>query len=146
MAFPQYLYPPDMIAALSRDFLLLRKRDFHQDAKACIARLIPPLVVIGAKIFQAVDPAPPRSITLLSRRIQRTVVCTCRLRAYAMNMHWTRIDEFTYRGLGYELMDAICVGSYDNFYQRIYRKGFNGIQKQYPTPVCACFPCGAIVG
>jgi len=38
-----------MIAALTRDILLLQKQDFHQDAKACIARLIPPLDVIGSK-------------------------------------------------------------------------------------------------
>jgi hypothetical protein len=49
MSTPSYSYPPGVLAALTRDILLLRRRDFHQDAQAFISRLDPPLQILGAK-------------------------------------------------------------------------------------------------
>ncbi|HEX5808140.1 MAG TPA: hypothetical protein VFY25_05700, partial [Anaerolineales bacterium] len=47
MDHPTYSYPPGLFASVARDVVLLRRRDFHQDAKACIATLDPPLQVLG---------------------------------------------------------------------------------------------------
>lgn len=47
MAYPNYSYPPGLYARLVRDIVLLRPRDFHQDATLCIDRLQPPLHVSG---------------------------------------------------------------------------------------------------
>ncbi len=44
---PYYSYPPFTILALLRDGLLKRRRRFREDALACIARLRPPLRLIG---------------------------------------------------------------------------------------------------
>jgi hypothetical protein len=45
--YPAYSYPPGLVARLALDLALLRRRDFHQDAKACIQYLSPPLQVWG---------------------------------------------------------------------------------------------------
>jgi hypothetical protein len=44
---PHYSYPSGVFARLARDTVLLRHRDFHQDAKACIQNLRPPLRLRG---------------------------------------------------------------------------------------------------
>ncbi len=44
---PRYSYPPLTILGLIRDALLRRHRRFQSDARACIARLRPPLRVLG---------------------------------------------------------------------------------------------------
>ncbi len=46
---PHYSYPPLTVLGLVRDGLLLRHRRFKSDALACIARLKPPLRVLGGK-------------------------------------------------------------------------------------------------
>src|SRR3990172_12282460 len=47
MNYPDYSYPPVLFARVARDVVLLRCRDFRQDAKACIANINPPLQVSG---------------------------------------------------------------------------------------------------
>ena len=47
MDFPKYSYPHGLFARLARDIVLSRHRDFHKDAKACIANLHPPPQVFG---------------------------------------------------------------------------------------------------
>ncbi len=44
---PRYSYPPRVIWALVRDAVLLRHRSFRSDALACVARLRPPLRLLG---------------------------------------------------------------------------------------------------
>ena len=43
----KYSYPRGLFAKVARDVILLHRRDFHQDAKACIENLNPPLNVLG---------------------------------------------------------------------------------------------------
>ncbi len=45
--YPRYSYPPLPILGLMRDGLLRRHRSFCNDARACVARLRPPLRVLG---------------------------------------------------------------------------------------------------
>lgn len=49
MEYPRYSYPSRLIFSLIRDWLLLRPRHFADDARACVARLKPPLRVLGAE-------------------------------------------------------------------------------------------------
>jgi hypothetical protein len=51
--FPHYSYPPLTILALIRDGLLKRPRRFRDDARACVARLQPPLRVLGGQNIPA---------------------------------------------------------------------------------------------
>ena len=45
--YPDYSYPPGLFARVARDVVLLRRRDFHQDAQACLETLRPPVRVWG---------------------------------------------------------------------------------------------------
>lgn len=49
MDSPAYSYPPGLFASVARDIVLLRRRDFRQDAKACLENLYPPLRVLGTE-------------------------------------------------------------------------------------------------
>lgn len=54
--YPRYSYPPRLIAALARDWLLVQRRSFRRDSMACIARLSPPLRVLGGENIPAAGP------------------------------------------------------------------------------------------
>lgn len=47
MDAPHYSYPPGLLIRVSWDASLLRRRNFREDARACIANLKPPLQVWG---------------------------------------------------------------------------------------------------
>ncbi len=49
MPKPDYSYPPGLFARFALDVVLLHRRDFRQDAQACIANLKPPLRVLGVE-------------------------------------------------------------------------------------------------
>jgi hypothetical protein len=107
MASPQYSYPPGMIAALIRNILLLRKRDFHQEAKACIARLIPPLDVIGSKNI----PGHGLCVVTVNHYHRQGFGAPWFALAISalvpVNMHWVMTGEYTYPGLWYESLGTM---------------------------------------
>jgi hypothetical protein len=47
MEYPKYSYPPGRFARAALDLLLARRRDLHQDAKACIQQMNAELKVFG---------------------------------------------------------------------------------------------------
>ncbi len=107
MTSPQYSYPPGMIVALIRDILLLRKRDFHRDAKACIARLIPPLDVIGSKNIPGSGPCVI-TVNHYHREGFAAQWFALAISAFIpVNVHWIMTGEFSYPGLWYESLGAI---------------------------------------
>jgi hypothetical protein len=54
--FPQYSYPAFLINELASDALFGRHRSFREDAVACIARLAPPLQVLGKENIPSSGP------------------------------------------------------------------------------------------
>jgi hypothetical protein len=107
MASSLYSYPPGFLAALSRDILLLRKRDFHQDAQACIASLKPPLRIFGADNIPRHGPC----VITVNHYHRKGFAAQWFALAIAalvpVNMHWIMTGEFTYRGKWYESFGAI---------------------------------------
>lgn len=102
MTSPKYSLPIGLIACLGRDMLLLRKRDFHRDAIACIARLQPPLKIIGSEHIPYCGPCvitvnhyhrPGFGAHWLALAIASLV---------PVNMQWIMTGEFTYPGMWYE--------------------------------------------
>jgi hypothetical protein len=102
MTSPKYSLPPGLIACLGRDLLLLHKRDFHQDAIACIAGLQPPLKVIGSEHIPHGGPCvitvnhyhrPGFGAHWFALAIASLV---------PVNMQWIMTGEFTYPGEWYE--------------------------------------------
>jgi hypothetical protein len=102
MIAPKYSLPPGLIASLGRDLLLLHKRDFHQDAIACIARPQPPLNVIGSENI------PQRGPCVITVNHYHRPGFGAHWFALAIaslvpvNMHWIMTGEFTYQDKWYE--------------------------------------------
>lgn len=102
MDAPEYSYPPDIFAALVRDILLLRRRDFHQDAQACIARLDPPLEVMGS---ENIPQQGPGVITVNHYHRAGFGAEWLALGIAALvpvDMHWIMTAEFMYQGKCYQ--------------------------------------------
>jgi hypothetical protein len=107
MGYPNYSYPPRFIVALARDILLLRKRDFHKDAQACIARLIPPLNIVGS---ENIPQHGPCVITVNHYHREGFGAQWFALAISAVvpiNVHWIMTGEFTYPGKWYEVLGTI---------------------------------------
>jgi hypothetical protein len=107
MEYPHYSYPRGLMAAVARDVILLRRRDFHQDARSCIEKLIPPLSVSG-----------PRNIPRHGR-------CVITVNHYhrpgfgaewlplaisalaSVHVHWIMTAEFMYQGKWYRTIGSL---------------------------------------
>ena len=107
MPSPKYSYPPGLIAGLVRDILLLRKRDFHSDAQACISRLTPALKILGS---QNIPQRGPRVITVNHYHREGFGAQWIALAIAALlpvNIHWIMTGEFTYVGKWYEFPGSV---------------------------------------
>lgn len=102
MHSPEYTYPPGVFAALVRDLLFLRRRDFHRDAQVCITGLDPPLQVTGPENIPQQGPCvitinhyhrPGFGAEWLALAISALV---------PVNMHWIMTAEFMYQGKWYQ--------------------------------------------
>ncbi|MCS7011322.1 MAG: 1-acyl-sn-glycerol-3-phosphate acyltransferase [Anaerolineales bacterium] len=56
-SFPRYSYPGRAAAGFLFDLFLQRRRSFQRDAQACLARLVPPLRLLGAEYVPQAGPA-----------------------------------------------------------------------------------------
>jgi len=101
MPSPKYSYPSGLIAGLVRDILLLHRRDFCKDAKACIANLHPPLKILGR---ENIPQHGPCVITVNHYHRQGFGAQWLALGIAALipvNMHWVITTEFMYQGKWY---------------------------------------------
>jgi hypothetical protein len=99
---PRYSYPPNFVAALVRDILLLRKRDFHRDAQACIANLNPPLKILGSENIPQHGPCVITVNHYHRQGFGAQWFALAISSLVSVNMHWIMTDEFTYPGKWYE--------------------------------------------
>lgn len=102
MKSPQYSYPFHVFAGLARDILLLRRRDFHEDAKACIENLKPALKIIGS---QNIPGHGPCVITVNHYHREGFGAEWLALAVAALvpvHMHWIMTGEFMYEGKWYQ--------------------------------------------
>lgn len=95
MEMPEYSYPPGLFARVARDVVLLRRRNFHDDAEACLAQLSPPLRVFGKENIPEQGPCvltvnhyhrPGFGAQWLALAIAALV---------PVHVHWIMTDEFT---------------------------------------------------
>jgi hypothetical protein len=107
MDAPKYSYPPIVLAAFVCDLLLLRKRDFHRDARACIANIRPGLRVSGQENIPRSGPCvvtvnhyhrPGFGMQWIPLAVSSVVPAT---------MHWIMSGEFTYPGKWYEPLGTL---------------------------------------
>ncbi|MFZ5922765.1 MAG: hypothetical protein ACOYY3_17100 [Chloroflexota bacterium] len=99
---PRYTYPPLLFLQVALDTLLLRPRSLREDALACVARLEPPLKLIGAENLPGRGPCavtvnhygrPGFGAQWLALGIAATVPA---------EMHWIMTNEWTAPGKWYE--------------------------------------------
>lgn len=106
MADPTYSYPPGVFAALVRDILLLRRRDFHRDAKACIARLDPPLKIISSENIPSHGPCVITVNHYHRAGFGAEWLALAIAALVPVDMHWIMTGEFMYQGEWYRAIGS----------------------------------------
>lgn len=98
---PSYSYPRGLFASVALDTILLRRRNFHQDAKACIENLHPPLKVLGEENIPQRGPC----VLTVNHYHRDGFRAECLALAIAatipVDMHWIMTGEWTYPGRWY---------------------------------------------
>lgn len=107
MTFPDYSYPRGLFPSVARDVVLLRHRNFHNDAKACVENLKPALQGLGS---ENIPQHGPCVITVnhyhrLGFGAQWIALAIAAL--IPVNMHWIMTGEFMYPDKWYESLGAI---------------------------------------
>jgi len=132
MNFPDYSYPPGLFERVAIDIVLLSHRNFHDDAKACINHLNPPLQVLG------IDNIPQRGPCVITGNhyhrpgFEAQWIALAIAALVPVNMHWVMTGEFTYPGKWYRQFGSI--------YSRILLKriahiyGFTTMPPMPPRP------------
>jgi len=102
MHYPDYSYPPRLFVRVARDIVLLRHRDFHEDAEACIENLNPPLQVSGK---ENIPQHGPCVLTVNHYHRPGFGAQWIPLAISAMvptHIHWVMTAEFMYQGKWYQ--------------------------------------------
>jgi hypothetical protein len=107
MDYPDYSYPLGLWASVARDILLLRRHDFHGDAKACIAKLNPPLNVSGKANIPEHGPCVVTVNHYHRAGFGAQWIALAIAALVPVNMHWLMTGEFTYPGKWYQSLGAI---------------------------------------
>jgi hypothetical protein len=104
--YPNYSYPFSLLADVARDIVLLRPRDFHEDAKACIELLKPPVQVGGQ------EQIPQKGGCVLTVNHYHRPGFGAQWLALAIAafvptpVHWIMTEEWTFPGKWYEQLTA----------------------------------------
>lgn len=132
MNHPDYSYPRGLPARVALDVLLLRRRNFRRDAKACIANLNPPLRVLGEENIPKHGPCvvtvnhyhrPSFAAQWIALAIAATVPA---------DMHWVMTGELTYPGRWYAPLGMLLSRFVLHRIARVY--GFTPMPPMPPRP------------
>ena len=107
MTAPDYSYPPGLFPRVALDVLLLRHRDFHQDAKACVGNLNPPLQVLGKGNIPHQGPCVVTVNHYHRPGFGAQWIALAIAALVPVNMHWIMTGEFTYPGKWYEAVGSL---------------------------------------
>ena len=107
MDTPDYSYPRSFWARMARDVLLLRRRNFKDDAKACIGNLHPPLRVLGKENIPQRGPCVITVNHYHRDRFGAQWIALAIAACVPADVHWMMTGEFTYTGKWYESIGAI---------------------------------------
>lgn len=99
--YPVYSYPPGLLPYVARDVFLLRRRDFHVDARACIENLSPSLQILGRENIPQQGPCV-LTVNHYHRPGFRAHWLALAISAMVpTSIHWVMTGEFTYQGKWY---------------------------------------------
>lgn len=120
MNTPHYSLPKLLLVALVRDILLYRKRDFHQDAKACIATLSPPLQVLGSENIPQHGPCVITVNHYHRDGFSAEWLALAVAAQVCVPMHWVMTGEFMYEGKWYQSVGSAASGILLKGIARVY--------------------------
>jgi hypothetical protein len=106
MASPEYSYPRGLLASVALDMVLLRCRNFRQDAKACLENLQPPLRVVGREHVPTQGPCVVTVNHYHRTDFGAQWIALAVAATFSADMHWVMTGEFTYPGKWYEKIGA----------------------------------------
>ena len=106
MAYPGHSYPLSLFAALVRDIFLLRRRDFHQDAKACIEKIKPPLRVRGVENIPGHGPCVITVNHYHREGFGAQWLALAIAALVPVNMHWIITNELMFEGKWYQAIGS----------------------------------------
>jgi hypothetical protein len=107
MNYPQYSYSRGLLARLARDIVLLRRRDFRSDAKACIENLKPPLQVLGAENIPQHGPCVMTVNHYHRAGFSAAWLALAISALVPVPVHWVMTGEFMYQGKWYEKLGSM---------------------------------------
>jgi hypothetical protein len=107
MDYPKYSYPRGFWARVARDVLLLRRRSFKADAKACIENLRPTLRVLGRENIPQHGPCVITVNHFHRKGFGAQWIALAIAATVPADMHWVMTGEFTYTGKWYESLGAM---------------------------------------
>lgn len=132
MGKPDYTHPRGLFVRVAFDALLLRRRSFREDARACIGRLKPSLRVLGEENIPQYGPCavtvnhycrPGFAAQWLAFAIAATVPA---------DMHWVMTGELTYPGRWYASVGMPLSRFVLHRIARVY--GFTSMPPMPPRP------------
>lgn len=132
MTPPRYSYPLGVFSALARDILLLRKRDFHEDAKACVANIDPPLRIIQQENIPQHGPCVITVNHYHREGFGAEWLALVIAALVPMPMHWIMTGEFMYQGKWYAAIGAKSSRVLLKRIARVY--GFTTMPPMPPRP------------
>lgn len=101
MDHPDYSYPRGLLPRIALDVVLLRRRNFRQDAKACVARLNPPLRVLGEEYVPLDGPCVVTVNHYCRPGFAAQWLALATAATVPVDMHWVMTGELTYPGRWY---------------------------------------------
>ena len=101
MNYPAYTYPRGLFARIACDVVLLRRRNFRADAKACIDNLRPPLQVLGKENIPQRGPCVITVNHYYREGFGAQWIALAIAACVPADMHWVMTGEFTYPGRWY---------------------------------------------
>jgi hypothetical protein len=99
--FPNYSYPPGLLAKIALDTLFLRRRSFRRDAIACIENLRPPLRVVGTENIPLHGPCVVTVNHYFRPGFGAQWIALAVAATVPADMHWIMTGELTYPGRWY---------------------------------------------
>jgi len=132
MDYPKYSYPHGFWASIAHDVLLLRRRSFRDDAKACIENLHPPLRVLGIENIPQHGPCVITVNHYYRAGFAAQWLALAIATVIPVDMHWVITGELTYPGKWYAPLGMIISKFILHRLARIY-----GFTSMPPMPPCA---------
>lgn len=130
--YPKYSYPRGLFARVALDAVLLRHRNFRNDATACITNLQPPLRILGKENIPQCGPCVLTVNHYHHEGFGAQWLALAIAATIPVDMHWVMTGEWTYPDKWYAPLGMILSRFILHRLARIY--GFTSMPPMPPRP------------